>query len=132
MNEENSQAKKKISPEHKNTFLTALFNTQRERDKQLLTLSSSAIVLLVTLLRIVGVSNLLQIIFFSIALIAFLVTVLLVLETLRKNADYINEILENGVPENNKYVCLDQFATKSFSLGIIMVVVIGIYSAIFR
>jgi len=132
MNEENYQAKNKISPDSKNTFLSALFNTQLERDKQLLTLSSSAIALLVTLLRIVGVSNLLQIILFSIALIAFLVTVLLVLETLRKNTDYITEILENGVPENNKYLYLDQFATKSFSLGIIMVVLIGIYSAIFR
>jgi hypothetical protein len=128
MNEENYQAKNKISPNTPGPLLSALFNTQLERDKQLLTLSSSAIALLVTLLRTVGVSNLLQIVFFGIALFAFLVTVLLVLEILKKNGDYIEQMMQ-GRGFENKYVILDQFATISFIIGIAMVIIIGMDSA---
>ena len=127
MTEQKYQPKNEIS---RGTLLSVLFNTQLEHDKQLLTLSSSAIALLVTLLRTVGVSNLLQIVLFGIALIAFLVTVILMLITLRKNADYIQKMLNDGglIPEN-KYVYLGQIATGTFIIGIIMVVIIGMYSA---
>jgi hypothetical protein len=124
MNQED-QAKNKVSP---GVLVSAMFNTQLERDKQLLTLSSSAIALLVTLLRTVGVSNLLQIGFFSIALLAFLLTVILVLEILKKNGNYIEQILQ-GSGSENKYIFLDQLATFSFIIGIVMVIVIGIDSA---
>jgi flagellar biosynthesis protein FlhB len=125
MNQEDYEAKNKVSP---GILASAMFNTQLERDKQLLTLSSSAIALLVTLLRTVGVSNLLQIGFFSVALFAFLVTVILVLEILKKNGEYIDQILQGGGTEN-KYIFLDKFATLTFIIGIVMVIVIGIDSA---
>lgn len=125
MNQEDYQAKNQVSP---GILVSAMFNTQLERDKQLLTLSSSAIALLVTLLRTVGVSNLLQVGFFSVALLAFLVTVILVLEILKKNGNYIDQILQGGGTEN-KYVFLDKFATITFIIGIVMVIVIGIDSA---
>jgi len=126
INLEDDQVKIKISPE---TLVNASINTQIEREKQLLTLSSSAIALLVTLLRTVGVSNSLQIVFFGVALIAFLVTVILALEILNKNAKYIDQILM-GRGTKNKYEFLNRWATISFMIGIIMVVIIGMYSAI--
>jgi hypothetical protein len=126
INLEDDQVKIKISPE---ILVNASINTQIEREKQLLTLSSSAIALLVTLLRTVGVSNSLQIVFFGVALIAFLVTVILALEILNKNAKYIDQILM-GRGTENKYEFLNRWVTISFMIGIIMVVIIGMYSAI--
>jgi hypothetical protein len=126
INLEDDEVKIKISPE---TLVNASINTQIERERQLLTLSSSAIALLVTLLRTVGVSNSLQIVFFSVALIAFLITVILVLEILNNNAKYIDQILR-GRGTQNKYQFLNRYATISFMIGIITVVIIGIYSAI--
>lgn len=126
MTKEDYQPKKGISPD---TLQSAAFTTQLERDKQLLTLSSSGIALLVTLLRTVGVSNLLQIRFFGVALFAFLVTIILVLATLSKNTDYIKQVMESG-DTKNKYMWLDKIATLSFIIGIVMVIVIGIDSAI--
>jgi hypothetical protein len=126
INIEDDQVKIKISPE---ILINASINTQIEREKQLLTLSSSAIALLVTLLRTVGVSNSLQIGFFAVALFAFLLTVILALEILNKNAKYIDQILM-GRGTENKYEFLNRFATITFMIGIIMVVIIGMYSAI--
>ncbi len=110
-------------------MISASLTTQLERDKQLLTLSSSAIGLLVTLLRTVGVSNLLQVVFFGIALIAFLVTVISVLDILSKNATYIDEMLDGCRTESKYLIFLDRVAMTSFITGMIMVVIIGMYSA---
>lgn len=126
INLEDDQVKINISPE---ILVNASINTQIEREKQLLTLSSSAIALLVTLLRTVGVSDSLQIGFFAVALFAFLLTVILALEILNKNAKYIDQILM-GRGTKNKYEFLNRFATITFMIGIIMVVIIGMYSAI--
>src|SRR4028119_718183 len=107
MNKEDYEAKNKI---FYGTMISASLTTQIERDKQLLTLSSSAIGLLVTLLRTVGVSNLLQVVFFGIALIAFLVTVISVLDILSKNATYIDEMLDGCRTESKYLIFLDRVA----------------------
>ncbi|MGV2389941.1 MAG UNVERIFIED_CONTAM: hypothetical protein LVR29_21790 [Microcystis novacekii LVE1205-3] len=73
---EDYEAKQKV---FYSAMITAWLNTRLERDKQLLGLSVTAIGLLVTLLRTVGVSSLLQIILFGVALFAFLITVVSVI-----------------------------------------------------
>src|SRR4028119_1019749 len=110
-------------------MINAWLQTKIERDKQLLTLSSSAIGLLVTLLRTVGVSSWLQIALFSAALFAFLVTVISILIILGKNATRIQEALNGSETRNRALALLDEVATISFIMGMIMVVIIGIYSA---
>jgi len=110
-------------------MINAWLQTKIERDKQLLTLSSSAIGLLVTLLRTGGVSSWLQIAFFSAALFAFLVTVISILIILGKNATRIQEALNGSETRNRALALLDEVATISFIMGMIMVVIIGIYSA---
>jgi hypothetical protein len=55
--------------------------------------------------------------------------VILALEILNKNAKYIDQILM-GRGTENKYEFLNRWATISFMIGIIMVVIIGMYSAI--
>jgi len=110
-------------------MISAWLNTKLERDKQLLTLSTSAIGLLVTLLRTVGVSNFSQVLFFGAALIAFLFTVISVIWILGKNANHIEEMLNGSETESRHLVFLDRVATISFVMGMIMVVIIGMYSA---
>lgn len=110
-------------------MLSAWLNTKLERDKQLLTLSTSAIGLLVTLLRTVGVANWLQVGFFGTALIAFLFSVISILGILGKNATYIEEMLNGSETEDRQLAFLDRSATVSFIIGMIMVVIIGMYSA---
>ncbi|MBD2621279.1 hypothetical protein H6G48_06155 [Microcystis flos-aquae FACHB-1344] len=74
-------------------MIAAWLTTRLERDKQLLGLSVTAIGLLVTLLRTVGVSIPLQIILFGLALFAFLITVVLVIYILGENSTHIEKIL---------------------------------------
>lgn len=123
---ENYEAKDRL---FYSAMINAWLQTKIERDKQLLTLSSSAIGLLVTLLRTVGVSSWLQIAFFSAALFAFLVTVISILIILGKNATRIQETLNGSETRNRALAFLDEVATISFIMGMIMVVIIGIYSA---
>jgi uncharacterized membrane protein YqhA len=110
-------------------MISAWLNTKLERDKQLLTLSTSAIGVLVTLLRTVGVSNFSQILLFGAALIAFLFTVISVILILGKNANHIEKMLDGSETENRHLAFLDRFATITFIMGMVMVVIIGMYSA---
>ena len=109
--------------------ISAWFNTRLERDKQLLGLSVTAIGLLVTLLRTGGVANLLEIIFFGLALFAFLITVISVICILDENATHIESILDGSKNESKTLMCLDKVAGFSFFIGMILIVIIGMYSA---
>jgi len=111
-----------------NIMLNAWLTTKLEHDKQLLSLSVTAIGLLVTLLRITGVRHFLELFIFTLTLGAFLITVISVLAILRKNADYIEMALQESGAE--KTSCdLDKIACCSFTTGIILVAIIGIMSA---
>jgi Ca2+/Na+ antiporter len=112
----------------------AWLNTKLERDKQLLGLSVSAVGLLVTLLRTVGVYNFRQIYFFGCALLCFLITIISVLIILDKNAQHIEEVLQ-GVKkqdENKLLSLLDNISAFAFVTGMVLVVIIGIDSAIIK
>jgi len=124
-------------------MIGAWLNTRLERDKQLLGLSVTAIGLLVTLLRTVGASNLLQIIFFGLALFAFLITVVSVIYILGENSKHIEEIiesseaeskteeiLEGSKAESKTLMFLDKAAGISFVVGMVLIVTIGMHSAV--
>jgi hypothetical protein len=111
-------------------MIGAWLNTRLERDKQLLGLSVTAIGLLVTLLRTVGVSNLLQIIFFGLALFAFLITVVSVIYILGENSTHIEKILESSEIESRSLMYLDKAAGISFVVGMVLIVIIGMHSAV--
>ena len=112
-------------------MISAWLTTRLERDKQLLGLSVTAIGLLVTLLRTVGVSSPLQIILFGLALFAFLITVVLVIYILGENSTHIEKILEveGSEIESRKLMCLDKTAGISFVVGMVLIVIIGMDSA---
>ena len=113
-----------------NAMISAWLNTRLERDKQLLGLSVTAIGLLVTLLRTVGVSNCLQIVFFCLALSAFLITVISVIYILGENSTHNEKVLENSETESKTLTRLDKAAGISFILGMVLIVIIGIHSAV--
>jgi hypothetical protein len=107
----------------------AWLNTRLERDKQLLSLSVTAIGLLVTLLRTVGVSNLSQIVLFGFALFAFLITVISVVYIMGENSKHIEELLNSSETESRFLMVLDRTAGISFVIGMMLIVIIGIHSA---
>lgn len=115
-----------------NALLSAWLNTKLEHDKQLLALSSTAIGLLVTLIRTMGVSDILQLGLYSSALIAFLITIVSVIYILGENSLYIENIL-NGVDARNIGLRIaDSIARASFILGVVLVIIIGINSAVYE
>lgn len=111
-------------------MISAWLNTRLERDKQLLGLSVTAIGLLVTLLRTIGVSNLSQVILYDLALFAFLITVISVIYILGENSTHIEKILEGSEAESTTLIYLDKAAGISFAVGMILLVIIGMHSAV--
>jgi hypothetical protein len=111
-------------------MLGAWLNTRLELDKQLLGLSVTAIGLLVTLLRTVGVSNFSQIVLFGFALFAFLTTVISVIYILRENSKHIEKLLNSSEAESQFLTVLDKIAGISFVMGMMLTVTIGIHSAV--
>lgn len=129
-NTENLQQKEYIEKEKAfySAMVSAWINTRIEKDKQLLTLSVTAIGVLVTLLRTLGVSNFTQLLLFSFALLSFLITVISIICILDRNALHIEKILKENQTQDKWLEFLDKIAAISFVFGIILVVIIGISS----
>lgn len=114
-------------------MVNAWLNTKLELDKQLLGLSVTAIGLLVTLLRTLGISSYQQLYLFSGTLFFFLVTVISVFLILGINARHIEKTLNDKKLQDDKYLAfLDRVAPISFCSGMVLVVIIGISSAVFQ
>jgi hypothetical protein len=111
-------------------MISAWLNTKLERDKQLLGLSVTAIGLLVTLLRTVGISSFSQAILYGFALFSFLITVISVIYILGENSTHIEKILESSETESRALMYLDKAAEFSFVAGMILIVIIGMHSAV--
>ncbi|MBW4513990.1 MAG: hypothetical protein KME11_02040 [Timaviella obliquedivisa GSE-PSE-MK23-08B] len=112
-------------------MLSAWLNTRLELDKQLLGLSVTAIGLLVTLLRTLGVSNFSQIVLFGFALFAYLTTVISVIYILHENSEHIEKLLNSSEAEESQFLAvLDTVAGISFVIGMMLTVTIGIHSAV--
>ncbi len=125
--EEDYKAKEKA---FYSAMISAWLNTRLERDKQLLSLSATAIGLLVTLLKTGGASSYEQIVLFAFAFIFFLLTIILVISILGENSTHIEKMLNESETENKKLVFLDGSAKLSFIIGIVLMVIIGIHSAV--
>jgi hypothetical protein len=127
LDEDDYKAKSKL---FYSAMISAWLNTRLERDKQLLGLSATSIGLLVTLLRTVGVSSRLQIVFFALALFAFLTTLISVVYILGENSTHIENLLAGSETKRKSLTVLDTVAGISFIMGIMLVITIGIHSAV--
>lgn len=114
-------------------MVNAWLNTKLELDKQLLGLSVTAIGLLVTLLRTLGVSSSQQLYLFAGTLFSFLVTIISVFLILGMNAKHIEKTLSNNNHQDEKSLTfLDKIALVSFCSGMVLVVIIGISSSVIQ
>jgi len=106
--------------------LTAWFNTKLEKDKSIITISSAAIGLLVTILTTKGVQSLCQAVFFVFAFISFLTSIVTAINTLDKNAEQIEKDLTNQGNINKQLSNNDLIISLSFYAGIIFTILVGI------
>ena len=110
--------------------LSAWFTTKLERDKQLLSLSVTAIGLLVTLLKIGGVSTIRQAVLFGIAIFLFLITAITIILIFDRNAIHIEQILSQSEDQDKILGILDKVSAFSFIFAVLFTLIIGIDSAI--
>ena len=110
------------------TLLSAWIQTKMERDKTLITLSSAAIALLVTILTTVGISQSCTLILYAAAFIGFGLCIGTSLNIYQLNSLHLEKELgsENSDIKLEKY---DKLSYLSFLCGVFFLCSIGIYSA---
>jgi len=130
----NSNTNDKIIEEKKIQYYAAncnaWFNTKLERDKTLITLSTGAIGLLVTLITTVGTSELFILVSYIFAIILFMTCSVSVIIILDKNAKHIEASLKNRNETNDSLKYLDIVALYSFIIGIVFSLIIGLSTGI--
>ncbi|MGD0584568.1 MAG: hypothetical protein ABSA86_02180 [Oryzomonas sp.] len=113
------------------SFTDAWVNTNIEKDKSLLTISSGAIALLVTLLTSFKVSSKYILYYYFAALFYFMVTIILIIIVLGKNADFVELLLDdrengkNGIWLKNLLHNLDRTIIYCFFAGILTTIIIA-------
>lgn len=107
----------------------AWVNTALEHDKSLLTLSAGGIGLLVTLLSTVGVGNVVLLVLYIAAMLAFLACVVGVLGVFRRNKTHIKQVVDGKGDPDPILRALDAAARASFGIGAILTTIIGISTA---
>jgi len=112
-------------------LVNAWINTKMERDKTLLILSSGGIGILVTLLSTLGAVNCLGIVFYVLAFISFLITMIILVTIFDKNSKHIEEAIKGKKDSDPKLDLLDKISLWSFILGALFSIVVGINSAVY-
>lgn len=113
-------------------LLKAWIETKMERDKTLVTLSSAAIGLLVTLLTTVGTKNFWEIPLFAISVSGFLVTIWSSLKIYQLNSQHIEEAINGSSKRNPLLEKYDKLSIRAFIFGSIIALLIGIVSSSYK
>jgi len=106
--------------------LTAWFATKLEKDKSVLTISSAAVGLLVSVLVGKGIQNYLQIFLFVIALLGFMIAIIAVIQIFDKNAEQVERNIADGGHINNILSRYEMIISISFYIGIFFTILLGI------
>ncbi len=111
------------------SILQAWQNTRMELDKNILTLSSGAIGLLVTFINTFGVKTQCQIILYIISIGAFLIAIISSLIIFNNNAKYLEKIIQDHSYTNDPILdFLDKMLIATFIIGIIGTILLSIIS----
>lgn len=129
MSEDKLKDEKEVA--YYSALVNAWINTKMERDKTLLILSSGGIGILVTLLSTIGAVNCFGIVFYVLAFISFLVTMIILVTIFDKNSKHIEEAIKGKKDSDPKLDLLDKISLWSFILGALFSIVVGINSAIY-
>ncbi len=108
----------------------AWLSTKFELDKSLLTLSTGAIGLLVTLLTSIGATSVEGLVLYFTALLSFLVCVVSILLVFKRNAKHLEDIVSETQSSDPLLKSLDTSAAISFVFGVILTLIIGGTAAI--
>lgn len=109
-------------------LLDAWQSTRMERDRSLLTLSSAAIGLLVTLLTTTGGRDWLQKSSYVVAFLSFGTAVCLALSIFSRNGDHLARLLEDPGATDERLALYDKLLVWCFGLGVAACVALGIRS----
>lgn len=111
--------------------VNAFYTSALEHDKSIFTLAAGGIGLLMTLLTTIGTNSIWVLVFYGLALVCFLTSLLLLLKIFRKNNEHIVEIFQGVAQvEDTKLKKLDDAVRASFGYGLIFAVVVGVLSAL--
>lgn len=110
--------------------VNAWINTKFEHDKSLLTLSAGAIGLLITLISAIGVKSIELLIIYIIALLCFLICLVALLFTFKRNATHLEDVIQHNSSDDRLLTILDRVTVSSFLLGVLLSSIIGISTAI--
>lgn len=112
------------------TQANAWVNTRMERDKSLLTLSAGGIGLLVTLLTTRGVESIYALALYVLAILCFIACLGSLIAILTINSGYIEKVIQGTAKRSIHLRALDHIALTSFSMGVILSLVIGLSTGI--
>lgn len=110
--------------------LSAWYTTKFEKDKHLLSLSTAAIGLLVTLATTIGTSAACIAVMYVLALLSFLICVMSVLSIFGRNSKHLEDLVKGTADKDPVLSALDKLASSSFVFGIIFTLLIGLFSGI--
>lgn len=114
---------------HYSVLLSAWIQTKMERDKTLVTLSSAAIGLLITVLTTIGVQSIYEIILFIIAVCAFLTTIYSSLMIYQLNSKHLEDALRGSSETDPSLEKYDKISIRAFILGAVFALMVGATSA---
>jgi len=139
MPESKEEAEKRVLRElegkniaHYSVLLGAWIQTKMERDKTLVTLSAAAIGLLVTILTTVGVKSIWEVPFFAVAVTSFLVTIWSSLVIYQLNSQHLEDAIRGSSQKDPRLEKYDKRSIRSFIIGSVSALIIGILSASFQ
>ncbi|MCJ8348537.1 hypothetical protein [Moritella sp.] len=114
--------------EFKSQSYSSFYNTTMEKDKSILTLSVAGIGFLITLLKLSDSLEYYDMIFFSVAILGFLISIFCIISLFGKNADFIVDLAQEKDVKVKQHVLkqLDSWAIRTFYLAIIMSVCLGV------
>ncbi|EDZ61234.1 hypothetical protein SMGD1_0324 [Sulfurimonas gotlandica GD1] len=114
---------------HYSVLLSAWIQTKMERDKTLVTLSSAAIGLLITILTTVGAENYWIILLFIISICSFIITIWSALKIYELNSVHLEDSLRGKNGKDPKLEKYDKRSIRAFVIGSSFALLIGVTSA---
>lgn len=127
--DESGEAVEPIDPAFRSALVNAWVSSQMERDKAILTVSSAAIGLLVTLLKFFVPSSL-QVACYIFAFAGFGLAIVSAIRIFERNGHYIRSLLgDDTTPDNDERLeSLDKQIKGGFYIGLAAVLILGLSS----
>jgi len=130
---ENQQKNNQDSPRdvaYYSALVNAWIETKMEKDKSILSLSSGGIALLVGLLSTIGIVYLWELVLYSLAIIAFIGSIISVLIVFRRNSIHIEDVIKDNKDYDKSLGFLDRLIPFLFIIALFFSFAIGIITAV--